>query len=93
MRPSPVTAFTVATTALVDTWSAVLGVVLRAKGVPEMPGGYLSFGIYQKLGGEREFGAFWLHLGLPTIVACAACWLLVAQVAHATTHHYEISEY
>ena len=45
-----------------------------------MPGGYLSFGIYQKLGGEREFGAFWLHLGLPTIVACAACWLLVAQV-------------
>ena len=63
---------------------------MRAKGVPEMPGGYLSFGIYQKLGGEREFGAFWLHLGLPTIVACAACWLLVAQVAHATTHLYEL---
>ena len=44
-----------------------------------MPGGYLSFGIYQRLGGERDFGAFWLQLGLPTIVACAACWLLVAQ--------------
>ena len=44
-----------------------------------MPGGYLSFGIYQRLGGEREFGAFWLQLGLPTIVACAACWLPVAQ--------------
>ena len=44
-----------------------------------MPGGYLSFGIYQKLGGEREFGTFWLQLGLPTVIACAACWLLVAQ--------------
>ena len=44
-----------------------------------MPGGYLSFGIYQKLGGEREFGTFWLQLGLPTVVACAASWLLVAQ--------------
>ena len=99
-----------------------------------MPGGYLSFGIYQKLGGEREsgamltrtsrslrtlrapascvacvpeaqgsccatvrtpyayeprvcltfrvpwhhrFGAFWLQLGLPTVVACAASWLKV----------------
>eukprot|EP00966_Prymnesium_polylepis_P083604 1936490-Prymnesium_polylepis.1 len=37
-----------------------------------MPGGYLSYGIYQKLGGEREFGAFWLYLGLPTIAAFSA---------------------
>ena len=44
-----------------------------------MPGGYLSFGIYQKLGGEREFGAFWLQLGLPTIAAITTCWLLIAQ--------------
>lgn len=44
-----------------------------------MPGGYLSFGIYQKLGGQREFGAFWMQLGLPTIAGIAACWLLVAQ--------------
>lgn len=44
-----------------------------------MPGGYLSLGIYQRLGGEREFGAFWLQLGLPTIVTCAACLLLVTQ--------------
>mgnify|MGYP006142083775 CR=1 FL=1 len=44
-----------------------------------MPGGYLSFGIYQKLGGEREFGAFWLQLGLPTIAAIATCYVLVVQ--------------
>ena len=44
-----------------------------------MPGGYLSFGIYQKLGGEREFGVFWLHLGLPTIAAISVCWFLVVQ--------------
>lgn len=44
-----------------------------------MPGGYLSFGIYQKLGGERDFAAFWLQLGLPTVLFLAACYLLVAQ--------------
>lgn len=44
-----------------------------------MPGGYLSFGIYQTLGGEREFGAFWLQLGLPTIVVIATCYALVMQ--------------
>ena len=43
-----------------------------------MPGGYLSFGIYQKLGGEREFGTFWLQLGLPSVGAIGTCWLLVA---------------
>ena len=44
-----------------------------------MPGGYLSFGIYQRLGGEREFGPFWLLLGLPTIATIAACYFLVVQ--------------
>ena len=44
-----------------------------------MPGGHLSFGIYQKLGGEREFGPFWLQLGLPTVAVIATCYLLVAQ--------------
>jgi hypothetical protein len=44
-----------------------------------MPGGYLSFGIYQKLGGEREFGPFWLQLGLPTVATIGFCWFFVAQ--------------
>ena len=45
-----------------------------------MPGGYLSFGIYQKLGGERDFGDFWLKLGLPSILLIAAGYFfLVAQ--------------
>ena len=45
-----------------------------------MPGGYLSFGIYQWLGGEREFGVFWLQLGLPTVAVVALLWFfLVAQ--------------
>ena len=45
-----------------------------------MPGGYLTFGVYQYLGGERDFGAFWLQLGLPTIVVVAVCHVvLVAQ--------------
>ena len=45
-----------------------------------MPGGYLSFGIYQKLGGEREFAVFWLQLGLPTIITIALCYFsMVAQ--------------
>jgi len=43
-----------------------------------MPGGQLSFGIYQALGGEREFGAFWVQLGLPTIAVIAACYGLAA---------------
>tara|TARA_B110001452_G_scaffold111518_1_gene92437 strand:- start:3 stop:227 length:225 start_codon:yes stop_codon:yes gene_type:complete len=42
-----------------------------------MPGGLLSFGIYQKLGGEREFGAFWRVLGLPTIAIIAAGYILL----------------
>ena len=44
-----------------------------------MPGGLLSFGVYQRLGGERDFGKFWQQLGLPTIVAIAALYALVAQ--------------
>ena len=32
-----------------------------------MPGGQLSFFIYQQLGGERGFGDFWLRLGLPVL--------------------------
>jgi len=42
-----------------------------------MPGGLLSFGIYQKLGGEREFGAFWRVLGLPTIAIIATGYILL----------------
>ena len=44
---------------------------------PEMPGGYLSHGIYQRLGGEREFGAFWMSLGFPVILLIGLCYLLV----------------
>ena len=44
-----------------------------------MPGGHLSFAIYQRLGGEREFGAFWLQLGLPTVAVLAVCYLLLSQ--------------
>ena len=42
-----------------------------------MPGGYLSYGIYVKLGGEREFGDFWKILGFPVITFIALCYLLV----------------
>ena len=44
-----------------------------------MPGGYLSFGIYQALGGEREFGDFWKSLGIPTIVLIATCYALLVR--------------
>ena len=42
-----------------------------------MPGGYLSFGIYQALGGEREFGEFWKTLGFPVLVLIALSYVLV----------------
>ena len=45
-----------------------------------MPGGQLSFGIYQAIGGEREFSAFWLHLGLPGFAAIGASYLLVPHI-------------
>ena len=44
-----------------------------------MPGGYLSFGIYQRLGGEREFGQFWLQLGLPTLALIVAAFFFLVQ--------------
>jgi hypothetical protein len=44
-----------------------------------MPGGYLSFGIYQALGGERTFGEFWATLGLPVVVLLASCYLLLVR--------------
>ena len=40
-----------------------------------MPGGYLTFGIYQALGGERAFGSFWKEIGLPTILFIATCYV------------------
>jgi hypothetical protein len=49
--------------------------------LPEMPGGYLSFGIYQSLGGERDFGTFWRQLGLPVILLIAACYALLVRGA------------
>ena len=45
-----------------------------------MPGGLLSHGIYQKLGGTLEFGPFWRTLGLPTLAVLALCYgLLVSR--------------
>lgn len=46
-----------------------------------MPGGYLSFGIYQALGGERDFGEFWRQLGLPVILLVAVCYFLLVRSA------------
>ena len=46
-----------------------------------MPGGYLSFGIYTWLGGERDFGSFWRQLGLPVILLIATCYLLLVRGA------------
>ena len=47
-----------------------------------MPGGHLSHGIYQRLGGERDFTSFWLHLGLPTLAVIATCYyfLVVSKI-------------
>ena len=42
-----------------------------------MPGGHLTFFVYQKLGGEREFVAFWKELGLPVLLLVALAYLLV----------------
>ena len=44
-----------------------------------MPGGYLSYGIYQYLGGERDLGTFWLQLGLPSVAVIGASYFLVVQ--------------
>ena len=51
-----------------------------------MPGGYLSFGIYQALGGEREFGEFWKTLGFPVILLIALSYLLVDRMFISQTH-------
>ena len=50
-----------------------------------MPGGYLSFGVYQALGGERSFGEFWSQLGFPTILLVATCYF-------ALVHHAVVSQ-
>ena len=44
-----------------------------------MPGGHLSFGIYEALGGERDFGTFWRQLGLPVILLIATCYALLVR--------------
>lgn len=36
----------------------------------------VSFGIYQRIGGEREFGEFRTQLGFPTIAFLGACFFL-----------------
>ena len=36
-----------------------------------MPGGHLTHGIYNLLGGEREFGPFWYEVGLPLLAMLA----------------------
>ena len=42
-----------------------------------MPGGQLSYFIYQKLGGELSFGGFWTKLGLPTVAFIAFAFCMV----------------
>ena len=49
-----------------------------------MPGGQLSFGIYQRLGGQRNFGSFWLELGIPTVIAVAACYYAMVTLQKGT---------
>ena len=46
-----------------------------------MPGGHLSHYIYRQLGGERDFGPFWLQLGLPTLVILAVSYLLLVHAS------------
>ena len=42
-----------------------------------MPGGYLNYGIYKLLGGERTFGDFWFQLGLPVIAVILGSLVLL----------------
>ena len=42
-----------------------------------MPGGYLNYGIYKLLGGERSFGDFWFQLGLPVIAVILGSLVLL----------------
>lgn len=43
---------------------------------PPMPGGQLSFFVYQQLGGEQSFREFWLHLGLPVVAVLGLAYAL-----------------
>ena len=49
-----------------------------------MPGGQLSYFIYQQLGGELSFGSFWMKLGLPTVAVIAMAFCVVDK-AHTRT--------
>ena len=42
-----------------------------------MPGGQLSFFLYQQLGGEQSFREFWLHMGLPVVGVLALAYVLM----------------
>jgi len=46
-----------------------------------MPGGLLSHGVYQTLGGERDFGEFWRRLGLPTLGVIALCYVVLVRTS------------
>ena len=55
-----------------------------------MPGGQLSYWVYGKLGGERTFGEFWMHLGLPVIAFIAVAYFLLIERAIATQRQWLI---
>ena len=56
-----------------------------------MPGGHLSYWVYGKLGGERPFGEFWMHLGLPVIAFIAICYLRVGERGFATQRQWMLA--
>ena len=48
----------------------------------------MSYYFYSKLGGERQFGAFWMQLGLPTIALVAAAYFLLCDRTVVTKQHW-----
>ena len=53
-----------------------------------MPGGQLSYWVYGKLGGEKSFADFWMHLGLPVVAFIGMCYFFVVDRGFATVRQW-----